>query len=408
MEIPALNLIIFWAVIAFVISKAMIPSLLLLAEKKHLYDDGDDFRKLHNGLIPTLGGVAIFTAFMISFSASSFADEIQGYGYFVAACLILFAAGLKDDLIDISPKKKLAAQFLATGLIVFGCDMQFTNMGGVFGADAISPWIGIPLTFYTVIVVINAYNLIDGIDALGGSIGVFVSGFFGYWFYTAGIYPMAMLSFVLAGSILGFLWYNRPPAKIFMGDTGSLMIGFFMSVLAINFVEYSITAPNVVFWQPAAPIIVAAVMVVPLYDTLRIFIIRALKGKSPFEADKGHIHHHLIKAGFSHGQIVVFLLSLSVIILGTIIISSLYLSNTWLLALLLGISVLIFPTNNFKRKLLAPFVSEEWKVPPLEEEEAEVISAVNAEEFDLDSEEIQPEKELEKVRKTQILQEAEV
>lgn len=361
MEIPNIYIIGFCSIFAFWISKALIPILLLVAKKKNLFDDGNGFHKLHHGLIPTLGGVAIFTAFMISFSASSFADDIQGYGYFVSASIILFAAGLKDDLIVISPSKKLAAQILATAFIVFGCGIQFTNMGGVFGVYEISPWVGIPLTFYTIIVVINAHNLIDGIDGLGGAVGVLAALFFGFWFYKAEIFPWAVFSFTLTGAILGFLWYNRPPAKIFMGDTGSLIIGFFMAVLAVNFVELSISTPAVVNWQVAAPIIVAAVLVVPLYDTLRIFIVRAVVGKSPFDADKEHVHHHLLRIGFTHGQIVVFLLSLNVIILGTIIIGSNFFSNTTLLALLLGLSIIIFPTNRWKRKFLSRFVSEDWK-----------------------------------------------
>lgn len=360
MNLPEIYLIAIWAVISFFISKTTIPVLILLAKKKNLYDESDDFRKLHDGLIPTLGGVAIFSAFIISYSASSLAGQFQGFGYFIAASFILFAAGMKDDLITISPVKKLTAQILATALLVFGCDIQFTHMGGVFGIEAISPWVGIPLTFYTVIVVINAFNLIDGIDGLGGSVGVFVSLFFSYWFYQAGLYSLTAQALILAGSILGFLWYNRPPAKIFMGDTGSLMIGFFISVLAINFVEYSLVVPNLVFWQPAAPIIVAAVMAVPLYDTLRIFTLRALKGKSPFEADKDHIHHHLLEFGFSHGQIITILLGLNLLVLSIVIGASSFLSNTLLLALLLSLCVVLFPTNRYKRKLLQPFIPGGW------------------------------------------------
>jgi UDP-N-acetylmuramyl pentapeptide phosphotransferase/UDP-N-acetylglucosamine-1-phosphate transferase len=180
MDIPDIFFIGFWTIVAFALAKNMIPVLLLIAKRKHLFDDGDeDHRKLHDGLVPTLGGVAIFTAFIISYSASSFADNIDGYGYFVSAACILFAACLKDDFIVISPVKKLVAQIAATALIVFGCGMQFTNLGGVFGIYAISPWIGIPLTFFTVIVVINAFNLIDGIDGLGGALGIFVIGFLG-------------------------------------------------------------------------------------------------------------------------------------------------------------------------------------------------------------------------------------
>lgn len=361
MNVSHFYLIVLLVLAAFWISKSLIPVLLLVAKQKKLFEDGNGSHKLHEGLIPTLGGIAIFAAFLITFSASSFADEITGYGYFVSATLILFAAGLKDDLLVISPFKKLAAQLLATSLIVFGCGIQITNMGGVFGLEAISAWVSIPLTFYTIIVVINSHNLIDGIDGLGGSVGVLASLFFGYWFYKAGIFEWAVFSFILTGSILGFLWYNRPPARIFMGDTGSLIIGFFMAVLAVNFVELSISEPAVVNWQAAAPIIVAAVLVVPLYDTLRIFIVRAVVGKSPFDADKEHVHHHLLRIGFTHGQIVIFLLSLNVIILGSIIIGSNYLSNTWLFALLLSLSMILFPTNRWKRRFLSRFVSENWK-----------------------------------------------
>jgi UDP-N-acetylmuramyl pentapeptide phosphotransferase/UDP-N-acetylglucosamine-1-phosphate transferase len=360
MEIHNFYIILAGVLVAFWISKALIPVLLLVSERKRLFDDGDGHHKLHTGLVPTLGGVAIFTAFMVTFSASSYADDISGFGYFVAASVILFAAGLKDDLIVISPSKKLAAQFLATALIVFGAGMQFTNLGGVFGAELISPWFGIPLTFFSVIVIINSHNLIDGIDGLGGGIGILASLFFGYWFYKAGLYQWAAFSFILTGSVFGFLWYNFSPAKIFMGDTGSLIIGLYVAVLAINFVEHSIVISDVVYWEDAIPVIAAAVLVVPLYDTLRIFILRMFKGKSPFEADHDHVHHHLLSAGFTHSQTVVFLLSLNVIILGSTIVLSNYVSNTWLLISLLIMSLLLFPTNHWKRKLIEPY-TKTWR-----------------------------------------------
>lgn len=371
---------------AFLISKAIVPVLLLVSRKKNLFDDGNGYHKVHIGLIPTLGGVAIFTAFMVVFSASSYADDFAGYGYIVAASIILFAAGLKDDLITISPNKKLAAQFLATVLIIFGADIQFTNLGGVFGTNAISPWLGIPLTFFAVIVIINSINLIDGIDGLGGGIAILASLFFGYWFYKAGSYPWAAFSFILVGAILGFLWYNRPPAKIFMGDTGSLVIGLYMSVMAIHFVEHSISISDVVYWEDAVPVIVAAVLVVPLYDTLRIFIVRKINGKSPFDADNDHVHHHLMRAGFSHAHIVVFLLSINVIILGCTIILSSFMSNTWLLISLLSMCVLLFPTNQWKRNLLKYFISGMSSKKSGDTREVCLESEIHAERFPIEEE----------------------
>lgn len=383
------------AVLAFIISKTLVPVLLLVSKKKKLFDDGNGYHKVHHGLIPTLGGVAIFTSFMVTFSASSYAEDIHGFGYFVAASMILFSAGLKDDLIVISPSKKLAAQFLAAALIILGSGIQFTNLGGVFATESISPWVGIPLTFFAVIVIINSHNLIDGIDGLAGVIGILASSFFGYWFYKAGLYHWAAFAFTLTGSILGFLWYNYPPAKIFMGDTGSLVIGLCISVLAISFVEHSILLPDVVYWEDAVPVIVAAVLVVPLYDTLRIFLLRMYRGKSPFDADNDHIHHQLLRSGFDHAHIVIFLLSINVIILGSTIILSNYLSNTWLLVSLIVLSLLLFPTNGWKRNLFEYIVSDKF-----EKEEAADQTEDSTSESELYSENFLPdEKEKESQKK---------
>lgn len=358
MNLPDYLLIIITFFIAFAVSKILIPVLLTVARQKRLFEDCNDDRKIHTGNIPSLGGVAIFTAFMVVFSASSYASILPGYEYIVSASILLFAAGLKDDLILIAAHKKLGLQVLAAALIIFGAGVSIDNLGGVFGIYEISPWIEIPLSFFTIIVVVNAINLIDGIDALAGSIGFFASLFFGAWFYLAGLMHLAAFSFILAASISGFLWYNKPPAKIFMGDTGSLIIGFFLSIMAIKFLQLSLTEPNVVFWQPAAPVIAAAVLVVPLYDTLRVFIVRKLKGLSAFEPDNEHIHHQLLDVGFTHGKTVATLLTINIVIVASIIFLSSYVSNTVLLGFLLAFSMLLLPTYNWKRKLLTPFVSE--------------------------------------------------
>lgn len=354
LENPLLYSIV-WVFASFWISKAIIPILLQISKEKHLFDDGDDERKMHNGLIPTLGGVAIFAAIIISFSASPLASQMDGYGYIVSASMILFAAGLKDDLLIISANKKLVSQLLAVGLIIFGADIYISNLGGVFGVEQVSGWIGIPLTFFTMIVVINSMNLIDGIDGLAGSLGIFAALFFGYWFYVAGFTEWAFLAFTFSASVMGFLWFNWSPAKIFMGDTGSLIVGFFLSVFAVQFVELSVAYPAAVSWQDAAPIVVAAVLAVPLYDTLRVFILRAIRGNSPFDADSEHVHHHILRAGFGHKKIVLVLLSLNSFILVSVIFLSFFLSNTLLLLYLLSVSTLILPTNRWKRQLLRYF-----------------------------------------------------
>ena len=352
-----LTTIIIFSAAAFLFSKWLVPVVMLILKKKRLLDYGIEKRKIHIEPVPSLGGVAFFASFIIVYSASSFAGSFLGYEYVISGSVLLFSAGLKDDLIEISSPKKFGAQMIAALLLIYGANLQFTSLGGVFGIYEIPEIAGVPLTMFTILVTINAYNLIDGIDGLAGSLAVFACLFFGVWFSMIGEMHLAAFAFIYAAAVLGFLWYNRPPAKIFMGDTGSLVTGYVIASMAIKFVNLSYTAPEVVFWQDSIPILVGAVLVVPLYDTLRVFILRALRGKSPFHADSEHVHHHLLDAGFSHGYSVAILLSLNVLIVIILMILSLYVSNTWLLISLLLLCVLLFPTNHFKRKLLKPFMS---------------------------------------------------
>jgi len=349
-------LAVFWIISAFMITKISIPVIILVARRKRLLESDEEDRKIHNGLIPAFGGVAIFLALLVSFSASSFVNQFPGYGYFVAASVILFSAGLKDDILVISPLKKVFAQLAAIVLIIFGSGIYFTDLGGVLGIQAIPDWAGILLTLFMMVVVTNAVNLIDGIDGLAGSIGIIASIFFGIWFYIAGYFGVAVLCSILVASLAGFLWYNIPPAKIFMGDTGSLLVGLYLSIFAVLFVNYSVGSATVTGWQHSAPILAAAILVVPLYDTLRIFIVRVLNGVSPFHPDTEHVHHHLLRMNMTHGQATLYLSFVTVIVTGSTLLLSYYLSNTWLLIWLLSIACLVFPTNSWKRNVLTTFM----------------------------------------------------
>jgi UDP-GlcNAc:undecaprenyl-phosphate/decaprenyl-phosphate GlcNAc-1-phosphate transferase len=364
MELTNIGIALFWILAAFWISKAIIPVLILVAERRNLYDYADCDRKIHTDKVPTFGGIAIFTALIVAFSASSFAEQMNGYGYFVAASVILFTAGIKDDLLSISPAKKLIAQFISAGLVIFGSGIYFQSFGGLFGIYAVSPWFGIPITFFTFITVINAFNLVDGIDSLAGGVAAISAAFFGYWFFVTGQAALAVFSGILIASLLGFLWYNRPPAKIFMGDTGSMLVGFYLSFLAIAFVNSAIAMPTMFLWQSAAPVIAIAALIIPLYDTMRVFVLRISRGRSPFAPDRTHVHHHLLDAGFSHGQASVFLFLVNIFVLSFAILFSQYMGNTVLLSAVAFTSLLFFPTNRWKRKLSRAFTLQKTKPEP--------------------------------------------
>ncbi len=235
MEIQTIQVLI-GAVVAFLISYFSVPILRKVAYLSDFYDKPDNDRKLHDRYVPTLGGVAIFLAFFVGFSVSGLADQIQGFPYFAAALVLLFFTGLKDDIADLSAKTKLIIELIVASFLIFGCNMYISNLNGMFGVYEIPYWTSVLLTTFTIIVVVNSYNLIDGIDGLAAGIGGIASIFFGIGFFAAEQYEFATLSLMLFMSLIAYLKYNFNPAEIFMGDTGSLVVGFLLSVLTNNFI----------------------------------------------------------------------------------------------------------------------------------------------------------------------------
>lgn len=346
---------------SYLVSYMTIPVIIRAAERNHFFDHPDESRKLHSEAIPTLGGIAIFLSFLLAFSMSPWADVFEGFSYLVSALLILFFVGMKDDLFVLAAKKKLVAQIAAAALVVFGSNVLISNFHGVLGFSAISNWLAIPITFFTIVVVINAVNLIDGIDGLAGSFGAMASTLFGITFLYTGQLPMAMFSFCLAGGLLGFLYYNFSPAAIFMGDTGSMLLGFLLSIQAIKFIGLG---SNVAFSTPfgnSAPILAVAVLALPLYDTLRVVIKRYRRNNGIFDPGQDHIHHELLRMGISHKSASLLLTGLSLLLVMAT--ASLALAginvNVQLGAFIIG-CVLIFPTNGTKRKLFSMFFGYDW------------------------------------------------
>lgn len=331
----------------FLLTRSIIPILILFARVSKVYDKPDGMRKIHRKVTPTLGGVAMFVSFIVAFSASTMADQMVGFGPFVAASIILFGIGLKDDLIGLSPRSRFLAQALASIIMIVGATYPFEALGGVFNITEIPMYVGYPLAIFTLMVVINAFNLIDGVDGLAGGIALIATLFFGSWFWLAGETAWMVFSFLLASAILGFLWYNFHPAKIFMGDTGSITLGFFVGLQAIQFVRLAVAGPQVVGWQSAAPVLAVAVLIVPLFDTLRVFVMRVWKGKSPFAADRYHIHHMLIDMGLSHRQVAItlYLYTMGMVLIG--VLASSVLPVTENLLLIIALSVAAVPLARY-------------------------------------------------------------
>lgn len=301
---------------SFIISVVAIPTIIKISYLKHLYDVPDD-RKVHGRIIPTLGGLAIFAGFTISLSLfAPSGTEFFEYQYLYAALLLIFFIGLQDDILIISPLKKLLGQIIAAVFIVHLGGVQLTSLYGLFGIENIGHSYGQILTVFTLLVIMNGFNLIDGINWLSGGVGIIVSSAFGVFFLVNGFLEYAVISSALVGAILGFLWFNKTPAKIFMGDTGSLILGVINGVLCIHFIEVNNQATVLSF--NSIPIVAFGIMIVPLFDTLRVFIWRMLKGKSPLNPDRNHIHHRLLELGFSHMKSSVIIMSVNLLFIGLI------------------------------------------------------------------------------------------
>ncbi len=289
--------------LAFIITFLSIPAIIEVALSKRLFDEPDE-RKVHKSVVPTLGGLGIFAGFIIATLIGTPPSSANVLQYFAAACLVIFFLGIKDDILILSASKKFLGQLLAACIIIKFGGIQIHSMYGFLGIHDLPYTASILLTAFTIIVVTNSFNLIDGVDGLAGSLGILTSVIFGLYFFKVGQPLYAVMAISLAGSLIAFLIYNFSPAKIFMGDTGSLMIGMLNSIFVIKFINIA-ADPASALPIASAPAIGFAILIVPLFDTLRVVTIRVIKRRSPFSPDRNHIHHFLLDLGFNHTMVVV-------------------------------------------------------------------------------------------------------
>ncbi len=300
--------------LAFLITFFAIPVIIQVAKDKKLFDEPDE-RKVHKNVIPTLGGLGIFAGFIIATLMcvpSAISAELQ---YFAAAATVIFFLGIKDDILVLSASKKFIGQLIAAGIIIKFGGIQISNFHGFLGVYEIPHLTGTIISLFTIIVITNSFNLIDGVDGLAGSLGLLTTLVFGTYFFYAGQLAYAVMAFALSGSIIGFLIYNFSPAKIFMGDTGSLLLGLINSILVIKFINI---AGNPASNLPiaAAPAIAFSILMIPLFDTLRVFGLRIIQRRSPFSPDRTHVHHFLLDLGLSHRMVTITCVLVNITFIG--------------------------------------------------------------------------------------------
>ena len=311
----------FIAITAFLIVLFGMPTLIKVAREKGLMDLPEDPRKIHKRAVPTIGGVMIFAALLINVFfwlavGPAPATEVFQAGSALAVCtVIIFFMGLKDDIIGLAASKKLLVH-LGVGLMLITVGgYKIQTFGGLFGIEELPDALSLLFSLFVYIVVVNALNLIDGVDGLVGGYSVIAMSAFAFWFLSTGQIADAVLALTMAGAMLGFLVFNFAPARIFLGDSGSLLVGLVAYALATHTINTPQELVPDAWMGISKPVIAMSILAYPLMDTLRVFCLRAARGISPFSPDRNHLHHRLMMRTRNHAKtsLFVYIFSISIV-----------------------------------------------------------------------------------------------
>ncbi len=334
-----------------------IPIIVRVSKAKNLVDVPNE-RKVNKTVIPNLGGIALFFGISVSSLLCIYQYDFKDLRYVIFAMIVMFFIGIKDDILDISARKKFMVQFFTSFVLIILGDIRFTNLHGVLGIYEINYFLSIVISSVAIVGIMNAVNLIDGIDGLASILGLLISSFFGAFFLWWDQVPYAVMSFAVAGSLGVFFFFNvfGRNNKIFMGDTGSLILGCLFSIFVIKFNNFALNSSE--WLKISSPAISMAVISIPLFDMLRVFALRVLQGKSPFYPDKNHIHHKLLNLGYSHLKSSVILF-ISNIVLIAIVFACADINNNLQLVMLMSFAALFSVIPGLLKRFSSSSVSSE-------------------------------------------------
>lgn len=309
------------AIISFIIGLVCMPTVVRVAKKRDFVVKPNK-RTSHQGSVPNVGGVNIFIAFFLTIALFSI-QVIDYWQFFIVGIFFILIVGFVDDLIDLKAFWKLAGEIIAGFFLIVASDIRIMSLHGFLDIYVLPLWISYLLSFFVYIVIINALNLVDGIDGLASGLGILYCLFFGFYFNLTGNDNLSLCAYSLVGALAVFFIYNvfGKKNKIFMGDCGSLFLGYMVTMFVFEFCN--LNAFHLVpeqYYMSAAPAVAICVLIVPLFDTMRVMITRIKKGVSPFRPDKNHIHHLLLKIGLKHRQVTAVLLGVNAffIVLGIV------------------------------------------------------------------------------------------
>lgn len=310
-------------VLPFFISLASVwiihPHIVKVAKVKGIVDN-PNARKLQKEPVPVMGGVAVFFGIFMSFSFANVLAECSELFVLMTSMLLMLYLGSIDDILDLRAISRLIVQVGAVLVLIYiGGDYEIDHMFGLWGIHALPQWVAVPLTVFVAVGIINATNLIDGVDGLSSGFGVMASVVFSVAFFYTGDYPMVILCAATVGSLSLFFLHNvfGKKSKMFIGDGGTLMLGIILAAYVVRLICSAQPLDAAALPNERASVIpfTLAVLSIPVFDTLRVMSTRILTGHSPFHPDKTHLHHMFIDLGFSHVITTVSILSLNTLVI---------------------------------------------------------------------------------------------
>lgn len=345
-------------VISIVLTGVLIPKILLISFRKNLFDV-PDARKIHKSSVPRLGGLAFMPAIFFtiaalvginrvmlsSFMAPYFTLNPVNICFGMCAVMVVYLVGIADDLIGVKYRAKFATQIIAAIFLV-GTGMWIHDLDGFLGFYTLPASVGVPLSILVIVFIMNAINLIDGIDGLASGLSALAFMLYAVVFYLAGQFIYALVCCAALGTLVPFFYYNvfgdaKISKKIFMGDTGSLTTGLILSYMAFHMCNTAIPR----LWSSDSFVIAFSPLIVPCFDVVRVFGNRIMRHRNPFTPDKTHIHHKLLACGLPQRTAMIIIVSVSALLTGLNIAMAQMINVTWLvivdLALVLGFNHLL-------------------------------------------------------------------
>ncbi len=324
-SLPPYLLYIASVIVSAIVSMYAVKKLIFIARKRKIYDIPDNIRKIHGAEIPSLGGIGVFIGYMATIPLFIASGAGPGWNYIIVSTVILFFTGIYDDLMNMRPSKKLLAQLIASAVTVYFADIRLQSLYGMWGVYELPYWLSIGLTTFLCTFFINVYNFIDGIDGLACLLGMLYCTVFGGMFLLKAQHAEACICFCLFGATAGLLYYNYAPAKIYLGDTGSMLTGFSLFIFALGILSgpvwgYSLQGDEK--FPQSIIMTVVAVLFYPIFDALRVFALRIKNGISPLKADRRHLHYYLLDSGMSHAATAWLLVGVNALTILIAVVSS--------------------------------------------------------------------------------------